>query len=173
MELMLRMWKACWRRSACLRSRAHQHRAGNAVRQMRRRCLQANKESTDLLLGNFCGLTELTCVVRWESLIKPWTCERHGHEEHQLDIAIPRGNPGIMTLRPTTLNLEAANRAHVGSVLTYGDSDWAGHADRFRVRGTASWLRGKLGWYPITTSSRKPSTFALSSVDAELVAGLS
>ena len=34
-----------------------------------------------------------------------------------------RGNPGIMTLRPTTLNLEAAKRAPLSSVLTCGDSD--------------------------------------------------
>ena len=60
-----------------------------------------------------------------------------------------------MTVRPTTLNLEAVNRAPVGSVLTCGDSDRAGDADRFNVSGTASCLRGKVGWYPITASSRK------------------
>ena len=59
-----------------------------------------------------------------------------------------RGNPGNMTVRSTTLNLEAVKRAPVGPVLTYGDSDWAGDADRFSVSGAASWLRGKLGWYP-------------------------
>ena len=78
-----------------------------------------------------------------------------------------------MTGRPTTLNLEAVKRALVGSVLTYGDSDCAGAADRFSVSGTASRLRGKLGWHPITASSRKQSTIALSSGDAELVAALS
>ena len=61
----------------------------------------------------------------------------------------------------------------MGSVLTYGDSDWASDAGRFSVSGTASWLRGKLGWYPITASSRKQSTIALSSGEAELVAALS
>ena len=61
----------------------------------------------------------------------------------------------------------------MGSVLTYGDSDWAGDADRFSVTGTASWLRGELGWYPIIASSRKQSTIALSSGEAELVAALS
>ena len=50
-----------------------------------------------------------------------------------------------MTVRPTTLNLEALKRSPVGSVLTNGDSDWAGDADRFSVSGTATWLRGKLG----------------------------
>ena len=80
--------------------------------------------------------------------------------------AILRGNPGTMTVRPTTLNLEAAKKAPVGSVLTYGDSDWAGDADRFSVSGIASWLRGKLGWYPIIASSRKQSTIALSSGEA-------
>ena len=78
-----------------------------------------------------------------------------------------------MTVRPTTLNLEAVKRASVGSVLTYGDSDWAGDADRFSVTGTASWLRGKHGCYPIIASSRKQSTIALSSGEAELVAALS
>ena len=76
-----------------------------------------------------------------------------------------------MTVRPTTLNLEAVKRASVGSVLTYGDSDWAGDADRFSVSGAASWLRGKLGWYSIIASSRKKST--ISSSEAELVAALS
>ena len=56
-----------------------------------------------------------------------------------------RGNPGIMAVRPTTLILEAVKRAPVGSVLTYGESDWAGDADPFSVSGTASWLRGNLG----------------------------
>ena len=82
-----------------------------------------------------------------------------------------RGNPGIMTVRPTTLNLEAVKRAPVGSVLTYGDTDWAGNADRFSVSGVVS-LRGKLGC-PITASSTKQSTIALSSGEAELVAALS
>ena len=75
-----------------------------------------------------------------------------------------------MTVRPTTLNPEAVKSAPVGSVLTYGDSDWAGDADRFSVSGTASWLRSKLGWHPITASSRRQSTIALSSGEAELVA---
>ena len=62
-----------------------------------------------------------------------------------------------MTVRPTTLNLEAVKRAHLGSVLTHGDSDWADDVDRFSVSG----MRGKLGWYPITASSKKPSTTAM------------
>ena len=56
-----------------------------------------------------------------------------------------RGSPGIMAVRPTTLILEAVRRAPVGSVLTYGDSEWAGDADPFSVSGSASWLRGNLG----------------------------
>ena len=78
-----------------------------------------------------------------------------------------RENTGVMTVRPTTLNLEAVKRAPVGSVMTYGDSDWAGDTDRFSASGTASRLRGKLGWYPIT------ATIALSSGEAEVVAALS
>ena len=52
-------------------------------------------------------------------------------------------------------------------MLTYGDSDWAGDADRFSVSGTAAWVQGKLGWYPITTSSKKQSTIALSCGEAD------
>ena len=83
------------------------------------------------------------------------------------------GDPGIMTVRSTTLSLEAVKRAPVGSVLTYGDSDWADDADRFSVSRTASCLRRKLGWYPIIVSSRKQSTSTLSSDEAELAAALS
>ena len=57
--------------------------------------------------------------------------------------------------------------------MTNGDSGWAGGADRLSVSGTASWLRGKLGWFPNTASSSKRSTIALSSGEAELVAALS
>ena len=78
-----------------------------------------------------------------------------------------------MTVRPTTVNLEAVTRAPVSYVWTYGDSEWAGDAYRFSVSGAASWLRGKLGWYPIIASSRRQSTIALSSGEAELVAALS
>ena len=133
---------------------------------MRKRCLQASKESTDSLLGNCCGLTELTRAVRW----------RKSHQA--LDVRATRDmrnikpilrylrvNPGIMTARPTTLNLEAVTRDPVGSVLTYGDPDWAGDADRISVNGTASWLR--------TASNRKQSTIELSSGEAELVVALS
>ena len=77
-----------------------------------------------------------------------------------------------MTVKPTTRNLEAAQRAHEGSVLTHGDSEQAGNADRFSVSGTATWVRGNLGWYPITASSMKQSTIAFSSHEAELVAAL-
>ena len=81
---------------------------------------------------------DLRCAMG-ESLIKPWTCERHRHEKYQVNSAIPPWNRGIMTVRPTTLNQEAVKRAPVGSVLAYGDSDWAGDADRLSVSGVASW----------------------------------
>ena len=50
-----------------------------------------------------------------------------------------RGTPGIMTVWPTTFNLDAVRGAREGSVMAYGDSDWAGDANRFSVSGTASW----------------------------------
>ena len=78
-----------------------------------------------------------------------------------------------MTVQLTFFTLEAVERASEGSVLTYGDADWAGDADGFSVSGTASWVKGRLGWYPITAMNRKQSTIALSSGEAELVAALS
>ena len=62
----------------------------------------------------------------------------------------------------------------MGTVLTYGDSDWADDADRFSVSGAASWLHGKLGWHTRSWHrAEKQSTIALSSGEAELVAALS
>ena len=67
-------------------------------------------------------------------------------------------------MRPT--NLEAVKTAPVGSVLTCGDSDWAGDAYRFCV----SELRR--GHEAILVGTLSP-TIALSSGEAELVAALS
>ena len=78
-----------------------------------------------------------------------------------------------MNVQPMSFNLEAVKRAPEGSVLTYGDADWAGDADRSSVSGTASWAKGRFGWYPITAPGKKQSTLALSSGEAELVAALS
>ena len=57
--------------------------------------------------------------------------------------------------------------------MTFADSDWAGDADRRSNSGTATWVRGKLGWYPVSAASRKRTTVALSSGEAEMVAALS
>ena len=54
-----------------------------------------------------------------------------------------------------------------------GDADWVGDVGRFSVSGTASWVKGRFGWYPITAPGKKQSTIALSSGEAELVAALS
>ena len=73
-----------------------------------------------------------------------------------------RGNHGIMTVQPTTLNLEAVQRAPVGSVLTYRASDERGYADQFSVSGTALRLRSKLRRYPITAEQKTIATVKLS-----------
>ena len=52
-----------------------------------------------------------------------------------------RGNIGIMTVQPMQFGMEAAEKAHEGSVLTHSESDWAGDADRFSVSGTVVSLR--------------------------------
>ena len=70
-------------------------------------------------------------------------------------------------------DMDVAKRAARGSVMTFADSDWAGDADRRSNSGTATWVRGKLGWYPISATSRKQTTVALSSGEAEMVAALS
>ena len=78
-----------------------------------------------------------------------------------------------MTVQPMTFNLEAVRRAPEGSVFTCGNAVLAGDADRFSVSGTASWAKDRLGWYPPTATSKKQSTIAPSSGEAELVAALS
>ena len=101
--------------------------------------------------------------VDGESYIKPWTCERHGtRTSWNHDSAADDTESGSCEKSSSELNVDVW-RLRL----------WAGDADRFSVSGTASWLRGKLGWYPITASSRKQSTIALSSGEAELVAALS
>ena len=84
-----------------------------------------------------------------------------------------RGNPGTMEVRPVQLELDLADRACPGSVLTYADADWAGDDDRRSISGVATWVRGACGWYPVSCTSRKQSSVALSSGEAELVAALS
>ena len=108
-----------------------------------------------------------------KGLIKPWTCKRHRHEKCQVNFTIPPWKPWNPDSAADDAQPGSCERASVGSVLTYGDSDWAGDADRLSVSGIASWLRGKLGWFPIIASSRKQSTIALGSGEAELVAALS
>ena len=126
------------------------------------------------LVGNLLWIdrADLRCAVE-KALTSPARASNSDVRHIKSILRYLRGNPGIMTLRPTTLNLEAVKRALVGSVLTHGDSDWAGDAVRFSVSGNPSWLRGKLGWYPIASSSRNQSTIVLSSGEAELVPALS
>ena len=143
------------------------------MRQMRKRCLRANQECTDSLLEKLLWIDR----VDWRCAVgKASSSLGRASDTDMMNIKSMlrylRGNPGIMTVRPTTLNLEAARRALVGLVLTYGDSDWAGDADRFSKSGAALRLRGKLGWCPIA-SSRNKSTTALSSGETKLVAELS
>ena len=124
------------------------------MRQMRRRCLRAKKvyrQHVGKLL--WVDRVDRRCAVGKASSIlgRASDTDMMNIKSMLRDL---RGNPGIMT-RPTTLNLDAARRALVGSVLTYGNSDWAGDDDLSSVSGAGSWLRGKLGWYPITASGRK------------------
>ena len=75
-----------------------------------------------------------------------------------------------MTVQPMTFNLEAVTRAPEGSVFPCGNAVLAGDADRFSVSGTASWAKDRLGWCLPTATSKKQSTIAHSSGEAELVA---
>ena len=74
-----------------------------------------------------------------------------------------RGNPGIATVRPITLTLEAVKRTHVGSAVD--------------VWGQAGLDADRCKWNCVMaarqTWSRKQSTIALRSGEAELVAALS
>ena len=78
-ELMLRMWNAYCRSSTCPHSRAQQHCDGNAVRQMRRRCLQANKKVYRQLVG------KLIWIDRADPALMRWCMPRHA-----LDVRVTR-----------------------------------------------------------------------------------
>ena len=56
-----------------------------------------------------------------------------------------------------TFNLEAVRRALEGSALTCGNAVLTGDADRFSVSGTASWAKGRLGWYTLTENKLRSS----------------
>ena len=168
------MRTACWRSSTCPRSRAHQNCDGNARRQIEKEMPTSEQRVHQQLVGkqSWVDRADLRCAMGKASSSLGRATDTDMRNIKSI-LRYLRGTPGIMIVRPTTLNLEDVNRAPVGSVLTYGDSDTAGDVDRFSVSGTASWLRGKLAWYPITASSRKQSMIALSSGEAELVAALS
>ena len=61
------------------------------------------------------GSADLRCAME-ECLITPWTHVRVACTSKR-DL---RGNPGIMTVQPTTLNLEAVKRAPEGVELRHG-----------------------------------------------------
>ena len=78
-----------------------------------------------------------------------------------------------MTVQPMQFGMEAAEKAHEGSVLTHSESDWAGDADRFSVRGTVVSLRQT--WL-ISRDCIQPEaidTIAISSWEAEMFAAVS
>ena len=84
-----------------------------------------------------------------ESFIKPWTCEPHGREKHQINPAIPPWKPwNHDTAADDTQSGSCEKSSSELSVDVWRLRLWAGDADRFSVSGTASRLRGKLGWYP-------------------------
>ena len=139
---------------------------------MSKSCPRANKECTDILLDSCYGSTEWTALCDGKSLIKPWTSERHRHEKRQMNPAIHQWKPWNHDSADGGTQSGSREKSSCGLSADV----WPlrlGDADRFSVSGTASWLRGKLGWYPIIASNRKQSTIALSSGEAELVAALS
>ena len=84
-----------------------------------------------------------------ESFIKPWTCERHGREKHQINPAIPPWKPwNHDTAADDTESGSCEKSSSELSVDVWRLRLWAGDADRFSVSGTASGLRSKLGRYP-------------------------
>ena len=129
----------------------------NTVRQMRKRCLRANKECTDSLLEKLLWIDRVDwrCAMGKASS-SLWTWRRHGHDEYHINVVIPPWKPwNHDSAADDTQSGSCEKSSCVGSVLTYGDSDWAGDADRFSKSGAATWLRGELGWYPIKASGRK------------------
>ena len=167
------MWEACWRTSTCPRSRAHRHCAGNASGKDEKEVPASEQRVYRQFVGKLLWIDRAELALcDGKGLIKPGRAIDTDMRNVKSNLRYLRGNPWNHDSVADD-NLEAVKRAPVSSKLTRGDSDRAGDADRFSVCGTASWLRGKLGWSPITASSGKQSTIALRSGEAELVAALS
>ena len=52
----------------------------------------------------------------------------------------------------------------------YSDSDWAGSKERFSTSGSLGCLRGPNTFFPLTARSKKQTTIATSSTEAEITA---
>ena len=135
----------------------------------------ANAQKVYLQLFGKLLLIDRTYVVRWENLRRVLVQQATRLEEHPVNPAILAWKPGSMSF-----NLEAVKRALEGSVLTNGDADWAGDADRFSVSGSASWVKDRLGWYArqavelfanVTDPELMVATEAALAVDSLIVAG--
>ena len=102
---------------------------------MKKRYLKASKESTDTSLEKFYELTELTGVVIGKASS---SLGRAGDTNMRNIKCIVRfrGNPGIITVRPTTLHLEAAKRAPESTIaLSSGEAELSRHGPAMQCRG--------------------------------------
>ena len=84
-----------------------------------------------------------------------------------------KGVPRMMTAKGHVLNEGDLKLAPPGAVHAQTDADWGGDPDRKSTRCVIVLVKGATGkWYVVQSLSRKQTTVALSTAEAELIAML-
>ena len=85
-----------------------------------------------------------------------------------------KGTPRTMTVNGIKFDEDVLARAKPGAIFVEADADWAGDKDRLSTSGIIVYVKGHDQlWYLVQAVSRKQSTVALSSGEAELISILS
>ena len=88
--------------------------------------------------------TDMRCGMRQASS-SLGRASGHGHEKHQVNPAIPPWKPWDHDSAADDTQPGSCKTSSCGSVLTYGDSDWAGDADLFSVSGAIGYVANLAG----------------------------
>ena len=78
-----------------------------------------------------------------------------------------------MTVKALNFEEDTLKRAAVDAIHMQADADWGGDADRQSTSGIMVWVKSVDGmWYMVQAISRKQTTVALSTGEAELISVL-
>ena len=129
-------------------------------------CPVPNRRCIDSWSGELLCLDcpDLRCALG-KAIDGPQTRDQDSHAEIRRTLRYATGEPWIQRNSASKLRRDPLK----AQFLTVSDCDSAGDADRRSVSGAASGFRGTRAWCPITARSKKQTTIALSSGDAESV----